>query len=115
MAWSPGRRAGPNRRGGERSERGEPLATVLEGLFRRAPWEAGIAVGELWRRWDEVVGETLSRQCRPAAIQGAVLLVRASSAPWAAQLRFLHADLTRRANEILGTETVHDVRVVVSE
>jgi predicted nucleic acid-binding Zn ribbon protein len=73
-----------------------------------------MVLGELGRRWSEVVGEILSRECAPAALQGEVLVVRASSAPWAAQLRFLHGDIAARANEVLGAEKVRDVRVTVA-
>ena len=73
-----------------------------------------MALGELGRRWPEVVGDTLSKECAPAALQGDVLLVRASSAPWAAQLRFLQSDIAARANEVLGAGKVREVRVTVA-
>jgi predicted nucleic acid-binding Zn ribbon protein len=73
-----------------------------------------MVLGELGRRWADVVGETLCRECAPAALQGEVLVVRASSAPWAAQLRFLHGDIAARANQVLGAEKVRDVRVTVA-
>ena len=73
-----------------------------------------MVLGELGRRWSEVVGETLSRECAPAALHGEVLVIRASSAPWAAQLRFLHDSIAARANEVLGAEKVSDVRVSVA-
>ncbi len=104
----------PGRPSGERSKSPETLGVVLDGLLRQSPWGPGLVLGELGRRWVEVVGETLSRECAPAALHGAVLVVRASSAPWAAQLRFLHADIAARANEVLGREKVRDVRVTVA-
>ena len=96
------------------SEGPETLGSVLEGLLHQWPWAGGVAVGELGRRWNEVVGDTLARECAPAGIQDGVLLVRASSAPWAAQLKFLQRELAVRANEVLGSERVREVRVVVA-
>jgi predicted nucleic acid-binding Zn ribbon protein len=106
------RPAGRNRP--KRSESPETLGSVLEGLLNQWPWSGGVAVGELGRRWAEVVGDTLARECTPAGIQDGVLLVRATSAPWAAQLRFLQRELAARANEILGSERVREVRVTVA-
>lgn len=73
-----------------------------------------MVLGELGRRWHEVVGDTLSRECAPAALHGDVLVVRASSAPWAAQLRFLQGDIATRANEVLGAKKIREVRVTVA-
>ena len=99
---------------GERSQSPETLGVVLDGLLQQAPWGGGIVLGELGRRWVEVVGETLSKECAPAAIHGEVLVIRASSAPWAAQLRFLQGDIAARVNDVLGAAKVREVRVTVA-
>ncbi len=109
-----GKRRRSGRPAAERSNTPEKLGVVLEGLLQQSPWGPGMALGELGRRWAEVVGDTLSRECTPAALHGDVLVVRASSAPWAAQLRFLQGDIAARANEVLGAEKVRDVRVAVA-
>ena len=111
---SPARGAGSGRPGGERSDHPHMLGVILDGLVRQSPWGSGMVLGELGRRWSEVVGEPLTNECEPAALHGEVLLVRASSAPWAAQLQFLHKEISARANEVLGAEKVRDVRVVVA-
>ena len=98
----------------ERSQSAETLGVVLDGLLQQAPWGGGIVLGELGRRWVEVVGETLSKECVPAAIHGEVVVVIASSAPWAAQLRFLQSDIAARVNDVLGKAKVREVRVTVA-
>lgn len=111
---SPGKRRGGGRPSGERSGTPETLGVVLDGLLQQAPWGGGLVLGELGRRWAEVVGETLGKECAPAAIHGEVLVVRASSAPWAAQLRFLQRDIAARVNDVLGAPKVREVRVTVA-
>ena len=109
-----GKRRTGGRPSGERSGTPETLGVVLEGLLQQSPWGGGIVLGELGRRWAEVVGEPLSKECAPAAIHGEVLVVRASSAPWAAQLRFLQSDIAARVNDVLGAPKVREVRVTVA-
>ena len=109
-----GKRRAAGRPSAERSEAPETLGVVLDGLLQQSPWGGGMVLGELGRRWAEVVGETLSRECAPTAIHGEVLLVRASSAPWAAQLRFLQSDIAARVNDLLGAVKVREVRVTVA-
>jgi predicted nucleic acid-binding Zn ribbon protein len=72
-----------------------------------------MALGRLADRWAEVVGDRLAAECSPASLEAGLLVVRATSAPWAAQIRFLAQAVRDRANEVLGEGAVSDVRVVV--
>lgn len=96
----------------------EGLGSVLDELLERRPWRSGMALGELSRRWTEVVGDRLAAESTPQSLEAGILVVRASTAPWAAQIRFLAAEVARRANEVMegdsSTRTpVTAVRVTV--
>lgn len=108
---SRGRAGSPWRKG--RTDDPEGLGSVLDALAAGRPWSAGIALGELGRRWDGVVGERLAMECAPASLDGGVLVIRASSATWGAQIRFLEGEIRGRANAALGGEVVREVRVTV--
>jgi hypothetical protein len=97
-----------------RSSEAEELSSVLDGLLGDRIFRAGRAVGVLGRSWASVVGERLAEESAPASLddQGA-LLVRASSAAWAAQVRFLSEEIVGAANRVLGDVRVASVRVVV--
>jgi predicted nucleic acid-binding Zn ribbon protein len=105
--------ADPSGRRAARSGEPEPLGSVIERMAQGRPWSAGLALGELARRWPEVVGERLARECTPGALEGGVLLVRASSAAWAGQIRFLAGDVRDRANQVLGRGLVQAVKVLL--
>jgi predicted nucleic acid-binding Zn ribbon protein len=100
--------------GGRRVGEPERLGAILDALGRERRLEAGLALGTLARRWEEVVGERLAAECRPSALRRGTLVVEASSGAWAAQVRFLAREVGRRANELLEREEVRDVRVVVA-
>jgi predicted nucleic acid-binding Zn ribbon protein len=97
-----------------RSEEVQPLASVLDGLLVDRPWVGGMALGRLAASWVDVVGDRLAEECTPAALEHGTLLVRASSAPWGAQVRFLAEVVGERANAVLGGDVVREVRVVVA-
>jgi predicted nucleic acid-binding Zn ribbon protein len=99
----------------ERSEDVEPIGTVLDSLAGGRSLASGLALGQLGRQWAAVVGDRLARECAPAALEGGFLLVRASSAAWAAQVKFLAGEVRDRANQVLGTTAVREVRVAVQE
>jgi predicted nucleic acid-binding Zn ribbon protein len=98
---------------GPEAVRREALGAILDELVRQRPWSAGMAVGELARRWAEVVGDRLAEESSPAALEGGVLFVRASTSAWGAQLRFLAKEVGRRANDLLEGSAVREVKVVL--
>ncbi|MBA3552540.1 MAG: DUF721 domain-containing protein [Actinobacteria bacterium] len=112
---SPGVGPPGGRRRGQANRATEPqgLGSVLQDLLRRRPWSPGMTLGELARRWTSVVGERLAQESTPVSLEGGTLVVRASSSAWAAQLRFLGAEVVDGANRAIGGESVRRLSVVV--
>lgn len=121
----PRRRSWPRPRpqGGERGDgsfEGETSAgevqevgRVLREALDEPRFKRGLALGRLARAWEDVVGPRLARETAPASLDGGGLVVSVSSGAWGAQVRFLTREIRSRANEVLGTEEVRVVRVVV--
>jgi predicted nucleic acid-binding Zn ribbon protein len=94
---------------GELQEVGRVLREALgEPRFKR-----GLALGRLARAWEDVVGPRLARETAPASLDEGGLVVAVSSGAWGAQVRFLTREIRQRANQVLGTEEIRAVRVVV--
>jgi len=91
----------PARRGLGRSDEAHALGTVLDALGAERRLAAGLVLGSLGKRWEEVVGERLAHESAPAALDGGVLLVKASSAAWATQIQFLAKQIKDAANRVL--------------
>lgn len=72
-----------------------------------------MTLGGLARGWTSVVGERLAQESAPVSLEGGTLVVRASSSAWAAQLRFLRAEVVDGANRAIGAESVRQLSVVV--
>jgi predicted nucleic acid-binding Zn ribbon protein len=86
---------------------------VIEGLREERAWRSGLALGELGRRWVEVVGDRLAAETRPAALERGLLVVAASSSGWAVQVRFLGEQIREKANRLLESEDVQQVKVTL--
>ena len=99
----------------DRTDRPSSIADVLSGLLRQPALAGGVAVGNLARRWGEVVGERLAGDTAPLRLAGGILTVVATSGPWGGQARFLSEEIRKRANEVLGRPLVREVRVSVDE
>ncbi len=89
-----------------------PLGGVLGELARRRGWDDRLRDAAIHQHWEDIAGADLARRARPVRLHGGVLVVRAESAAWAGQLRYLVGDLQRRANEVLGERRVERVRIV---
>jgi len=109
MAHSKGFKGGKE----QRSDAAVPLGQILEGLMMRREFRAGAGMGKLMSAWEEVVGERLADETVPAKLEKGVLVVAASSGAWAAQVTFLSEEIRRKANELLGSGEVKQVRAAV--
>lgn len=92
----------------------QALGDVIRGVLGSGRMRAGMALGRLARSWDQVVGGgRLAEATAPVGLERGGLRVSATSSAWAAQVTFLSDDIRRRANEILGSDEVSSVHVVV--
>jgi len=105
-----GERGGAERRRPAHEER---VGSVIRNVLNEPALRRGIVLGRLVRSWERVVGPRLAEETTPWELGSGELVVAASTPGWAAQLRFLAADLRRRANEELGADRVSSVRVIV--
>ena len=100
----------------DRPDRGaepEPIGDIVRGALGAARMRRGLALGRVVRAWEELVGPRLAGESAPWALDERGLVVAASTAAWGAQVRFLADDVRRRVNEMLGSEQVRSVRVIV--
>ncbi|MEX0657532.1 MAG: DUF721 domain-containing protein [Egibacteraceae bacterium] len=78
----------------------------------RRGWAVHLEGARVHGTWAEIAGEQLAAHTEPVRLHGGVLVVRADSATWATQVRFLAAQLAQRANAVLGDGQVTQVTVV---
>ena len=103
--------SGAGRAGRGRREDPQPLGVAIEGLLDDQGWRTPAAVGSVFGRWEQIVGEALAAHTRPGGFTDGELLVIADSTAWATQVRLLRAQLIRRLNSELGDGTVTGVKV----
>jgi hypothetical protein len=103
--------SGTGRAGRGRREDPQPLGVAIEGLLDDQGWRTPAAVGSVFGRWEQIVGEALAAHTRPGGFTDGELLVIADSTAWATQVRLLRAQLIRRLNSELGDGTVTGVKV----
>lgn len=89
-----------------------PISSSLDGVVRSLRGPSRSAVGGVFGRWDEAVGEQVAGHVKPVKLDEGVLLVEVDDPAWATQVKFLAPTITQRLAEIAGVRVDRiDVRV----
>jgi predicted nucleic acid-binding Zn ribbon protein len=89
-----------------------PLGDVVDRLSTARGWARRLEGARVHGLWEEIAGSNLAEHTEPVRLHGGVLVVRATSSSWAAQLPYMANEILRRANAVLGEGTV--TRVVAA-
>ena len=95
----------------ERHELPPRLGDLLGAVGARAGIVDSRATGILWARWAEIVGESVASNAEPTSLRDGVLRVRTTTPTWATELTYLAGEIKARANDLVGSEVVREVRV----
>jgi predicted nucleic acid-binding Zn ribbon protein len=60
------------------------------------------ALGGVFGRWEEAVGEAVAAHVRPLRLDGDVLVVEVDDPAWATQLRLLESTMRQRLSDVTG-------------
>ena len=102
---------GTTARGRPRREDPQPLLSAIDGLLDTRGWQQQAAMGSVFGRWAEIVGQDLAAHTRPDSFADGELAVTADSTAWATQVRLLAPVLLRRLNDELGAGSIRRVKV----
>jgi len=111
---APRRRPAGETRSGARADGRDPVLVgdTLSRLAAERGWQEELSVGSVVGRWREVVGEGVAEHCTPETFEDGVLVVRADSTTWAANLRLLTPQLLARLEADIGAGVVREVTVL---
>lgn len=76
------------------------LGELINQLVNQREWQSGLAEGEIFVRWGEVVGEDIAKHSEPIEIKGEKLFIKCSSTAWATQLNLVKFQLLESIQKI---------------
>jgi predicted nucleic acid-binding Zn ribbon protein len=89
------------------------LGEALDRLSHSLGLPPTAATARLVQAWPEVVGEAVAAHTRPRWVRDGVLSLAVDDPVWAAQLRWLEADLLARVAEVTGPGVVERIALHV--
>jgi predicted nucleic acid-binding Zn ribbon protein len=81
-----------------------PISDSLDGVVRSLRGPSRSAVGGVFGRWPEAVGEQIAEHVRPLKLDDRALVVEVDDPAWATQVRFLVPTIIERLREVAGVE-----------
>jgi predicted nucleic acid-binding Zn ribbon protein len=81
----------------ERTELGDPekISSILNEIIETRDWRKGIAEGNLFSEWRNIVGNEIADHSTPITMYEGRLTIQTTSTAWSTQLRLMEGDLLR--------------------
>jgi predicted nucleic acid-binding Zn ribbon protein len=86
------------------------ISSVIDEVLKTYRREPDGELLRVWHIWDSIVGEIISKNAKPAAFKGRILVVYVTSSTWVHQLQFLKAEMIAKLNEALGKSLIDDLK-----
>ena len=86
------------------------IGSIIDDVLKTCRREPEGELIRVWHIWDNIVGEVISKNAKPAAFKGRILLVYVTSSPWVHQLQFLKEEMIAKLNEALGKSLIDDLK-----
>lgn len=89
-----------------------PISSALDAVVKSLRGPSREAVGGLFGRWVEAVGDQVAQHVKPVKLDQGVLIAEVDDPAWATQVKFLTPMIIERLQEVAGV-TVERIEVRV--
>jgi predicted nucleic acid-binding Zn ribbon protein len=98
----------------ERTELGDPqnIGAILNELVGARDWRQGIAEGNLFSDWREIVGADIAEHSTPITLYEGKLTIQTSSTAWSTQLRLMQGDLLKTIRQSAPGALVEELAII---
>lgn len=98
----------------ERTELGDPqnIGAILNELVSARDWRQGIAEGNLFSDWCEIVGADIAEHSTPITLYEGKLTIQTSSTAWSTQLRLMQGDLLKTIRQSAPGALVEELAII---
>jgi predicted nucleic acid-binding Zn ribbon protein len=86
----------------------EPLKEAIEEFLKAHKLDKRLDQYEVFRIWDELVGERIAKVARPDFIKHETLWIKVSNPVWKTELNFMKQDLMKK----IGSATKNQIKQI---
>ena len=98
----------------ERIYLGDPqkISNILHELIETRDWQKGIAEGNLFTDWREIVGAEIADHSSPITLYEGKLTIQTSSTAWSTQLRLMNDQILRKIQQSAPGAVVEELNII---
>ena len=98
----------------ERVDLGDPqkISNILHELIETRDWQKGIAEGNLFTDWREIVGAEIADHSSPITLYEGKLTIQTSSTAWSTQLRLMNDQILRNIQQSAPGAIVEELHII---
>ena len=98
----------------ERNELGDPknIGAILNELIDTRDWRQGVAEGNLFSDWKEIVGADVAEHSTPITLFEGKLTIQTTSTAWSTQLRLMKSDLLKTIRQSAPGALVEELSII---
>ncbi len=86
------------------------IGSIIDKVLKTYRREPDGELIHVWHVWDSIVGDVISKNAKPAAFKGRILLVYVTSSTWVHHLQFSKGEMIAKLNEALGKSLIDDLK-----
>jgi predicted nucleic acid-binding Zn ribbon protein len=86
------------------------IGNILGDALNKFRADSDLELTSVFTIWNNVVGEAIANNSKPAGFKGKILLVYVSSPVWIQELQYYKKDMIIKINDALGKELVCDIK-----
>ena len=86
------------------------IGSILDDVLKNCRRESDEELIRVWDVWDGIVGDVVSKNAKPAAFKGRILLVYVTSSTWVHHLQFTKGEMIAKLNDALGKSLIDDLK-----
>ena len=76
------------------------VGELINELVENRDWKSGLAEGEVFVKWREIVGDEIATHSEPLEVKNSKLFIKCSSSAWATQLNLVKRQLLESIQKI---------------
>jgi len=98
----------------ERNELSDPknIGAILNELINTRDWRQGVAEGNLFSDWKEIVGADVAEHSTPITLFEGKLTIQTTSTAWSTQLRLMQSDLLKTIRQSAPGALVEELSII---
>jgi len=90
----------------------QSLQSVLSEVIAGRNWGQGVAEGNLFSNWAQVVGDEIAHHTTPISLVDGRLTIQSSSSAWATQMRLMQQELLKTISNSAPGALVEELNVI---